>query len=240
MIFKKDTTAAQKGNTDFSISFIQLSEIDFMYTYRPSNHLYQAYIKQTDASLSVANNLISIQLASDLQTDEILINENSFMQNKDVKLTSTLTYDTESEIFTVKPSTIKINAADYTLQGFYDIKKSLVDLSFNAEKNNISSFTSILPRSMTQSIQEYQSMGNIHFNGSIKGLTKEGESPAIVINFGFDNTSFFHPTYKQEIKNAFLKGTFSNGSKHDLTTSSVQLSDIKAEIDGKPLKDISS
>lgn len=235
MIFKKDTTA-KEGNTDFSISFIQLSEIDFMYTYRPNNHLYQAFIKQTDASLSVANNLISIQLASDLQTDEILINENAFMQQKDVKLASTITYNTESEIFTVKPSSIKINAADYTLQGFYDIKNSLVDLSFNAEKNNISSFTSILPQSMTQSIKEYQSMGNIHFNGSIKGNTNAEESPAIEINFGFDNASFFHPTYKQEIKNAFLKGTFSNGSSHNLTTSSVKLSDIKAEIDGKSIE----
>lgn len=235
MIFKKDTTA-KEGNTDFSISFIQLSEIDFMYTYRPSNHLYQAYIKQTDASLSVANNLISIQLASDLQTDEILINENSFLQHKDVKLASTLTYNTESEIFTVKPSSIKINAADYTLQGFYDIKKSFVDISFNAQKNDISTFTSILPQSMTQSVKEYQSMGNIHFNGFIKGHTNEEESPAIEINFGFDNASFFHPTYKQEIKNAFLKGTYSNGSKHDLTTSSVKLSDIKAEIDGKTIE----
>ncbi|HSY62824.1 MAG TPA: AsmA-like C-terminal region-containing protein, partial [Cytophaga sp.] len=237
MIFKKDTTAAaQKGNTNFSISFIQLSEIEFMYTYRPSNHLYQAYIKQTDASLSVANDLISIQLASNMQTDEILINENSFLQNKEVKLASTLTYNTASEIFTIKPSSIKINAAGYALQGFYDIRKSFIDLSFNAEKNDISSFTSILPRSLTQSIQEYQSMGNIHFNGSIKGNVNEDESPAILINFGFDNASFFHPTYKQEIKNAFLKGTFSNGTSHNLTTSSIKLSDVKLEIDGKTIE----
>jgi hypothetical protein len=237
MIFKKDTTAKDSnGNADFSISFIQLREIEFMYTYRPSNHLYKTYIKQTDASLGIANNLISIQLTSDMLTDEILINENSFMQNKDVKLASSLSYNTESEIFTIKPSSVKINAADYKLQGLYNIKKSFVDLSFNAERNDISTFTSILPRSLTQSIQEYQSMGNIHFNGSIKGHTNEEASPAILVNFGFDNASFFHPAYKQEIKNAFLKGTFSNGSKHDLTTTSVKLSDIKAEIDGKSIE----
>lgn len=237
MIFKKDTAdTAQQKNTDFSISFIELSEIDFIYTYRPSNHLYSAYIKQADASLSVANDLMSIQLESDIQTDEILINEKSFMKNKDVKLTSMLTYNSAAEIFTIKPSSIKINAADYTLQGFYDIKKSFVDVSFNAQKNDISTFTSILPHSMTQSIKEYQSMGNIHFNGSIKGHTNKEESPAILINFGFDNASFFHPTYKQEIKNAFLKGTFSNGSNRDLTTSSIKLSDIKADIDGKNIE----
>ncbi|WP_245553824.1 AsmA family protein [Cytophaga aurantiaca] len=235
MIFKKDTSAKQ-SNTDFSISYIQLKEIEFMYTYRPSNHLYQAFIKQTDASLAVANNLISIRLMSDFQTDEILINENSFMQNKDVKLTSSITYHTESEILTINPSSIKINTAEYSIKGLYNIKKSFIDLSFNAEKNNISSFTSILPRSMTQSIQEYQSMGNIHFNGSVKGNTNNDQSPAILVNFGFDNASFFHPTYKQQIKNAFLKGTYSNGADHNLATSSVKLSDVKMEIDGKNIE----
>lgn len=237
MIFKKDSSATSKqGDTNFSISFIELSEIDFLYTYRPGNHLYQAYIKQTDASLSVVNNLISIQVASDMQTDEILINENSFIQNKSVQFTSKLTFNTESKILTINPSSIQINTAGYTLKGFYDIKNSLVDLSFNAEKNDIRSFTSILPSSFTQSIKEYQSTGNIHFNGIIKGHTNEDQSPAIIINFGFDNASFFHPTYKQQIKNAFLKGTYSNGTNHDLTTSSVKLSDVKLEIDGKNIE----
>ena len=237
MILKKDTTVSTKqNNTDFSISFIQLNEIEFMYTYRPSNHLYKAYIKEIDASLAVAKNLISIKLESDMLTDEILINENSFIQNKDVKISSTLTFNTESEIFTISPTTIQINTADYTIKGFYDIKKYFIDLSFKANKNNISSFTSILPSSVTQSIKEYQSMGNIHFNGSIKGHTNEEQNPAILIHFGFDNASFFHPKYKQEIKNAFLKGTYSNGSNHDLTTSSLKLSDIKAQIDGKNIE----
>lgn len=235
MIFKKDTTA-KESSTDFSISYIQLNEIEFMYTFRPSNHLYQANIKQTDASLSVAKDLISIRLASDMQTDEILINENSFMHNKDVKLTSSITYNTASEVLSINPSTIKINAADYSIKGFYDIKKSYVDLSFNAAKNDVSTFTSILPRSVTSSVQEYQSTGNIHFNGSIKGTTNEEQSPAILINFGFDHASFFHPTYKQQIKNAFLTGTFSNGAQHDLTTTSVKLSEVKMEIDGKTIE----
>lgn len=235
MIFKKDTTAKQ-SNTDFSISFIELNEIDFMYTYRPSNHLYQAHIKEIDASLSVANNLVAIRLESNLQTDEILINENSFMQNKDVKLASSITYNTDSEILTINPSSIKINAADYSIKGLYDIKKSFIDISFNAQRNDISTFTSILPRSTTKSIQEYQSIGNIHFNGSIKGNTNEDQSPAILVNFGFDNASFFHPTYKQQIKNAFLKGTFSNGTSRNLTTSSVRLSEVKMEIDGKNIE----
>jgi hypothetical protein len=236
MIFKKDTTAPKDENTDFAISYIQLKNIEFIYDYKLTNHFYAAYLKQTDASLSMLDNLLSIQLESTLLTDEILINENSFLQNKDIAIKSSFTYQTKDEVFTIKPSTIKINEANYLLKGYYDSKKLYIDFSFEAEKSNLSTFTSILPSAYSKTIQEYQSTGNIHFNGSIKGNSNDSLSPDIQVNFGFENASFFHPTYKQQIKNAFLTGVFSNGSKRDLSTSSLKISNIKLEIDGKNIE----
>ncbi|WP_299250677.1 AsmA-like C-terminal region-containing protein [uncultured Cytophaga sp.] len=235
MIFKKDTTA-NKEQTDFAISYIQFKKIEFIYDYKLTNHFYGGYFNQTDASLSMANNLLSIELESNILTDEILINENSFLPNKDVLIKSTITYQTDAEILTIKPSSVKINESNYLLNGFYDLNKSYIDFSFKAEKSNLSTFTSILPSAYSKVIQEYQSSGNIHFNGTIKGSTYDTESPAILVNFGFENASFFHPKYKQQIKNAFLVGTYTNGSKRDLSTSSVKLSNIKLEIDGKNIE----
>lgn len=236
IIFKKDTSATKDTQTDFSISFIQLKEIEFIYDYKLTNHFYQAFFNKTDASLSMLNKLLTVKIESDLLTDEILINENSFLQNKKINLTSSITYQTETEILSIKPSVLKINDAHYLIKGYYDIKKSFIDLSFNADKTTLSAFTSLLPHAYTATIDEYQSSGNIYFNGIIKGNANAENSPAIIVNFGFENASFYHPTYKQQIKNAYLKGTFSNGSKRNLQSSSIKLSDIKLQMDGKDIE----
>ncbi|ABG57500.1 conserved hypothetical protein; possible membrane protein [Cytophaga hutchinsonii ATCC 33406] len=234
MILKKDTSTA-KSNSDFSISFIQLKNIDFIYDFRPSNHLYQSDIKITEASLVHARNDFTIHVTGDMHTDGIRINENNFLQNKDIKLSSKIRYNTESEVFSITPSTLHINTGAYAVEGLYDIKKSFVDLRFKTDKNDIQSFVSILPKAYAASIQEYKSTGNVYFNGTIKGTASNAHSPSININFGFDHATFYHPGTKQQITDAFLTGTYTNGDQHTLASSSVKLSDLKITIDNKPV-----
>lgn len=233
MILKKDTSNAK---SDFAISFIQAKNIDFIYDYRPSEHIYQSYINLTEASLKSINDLYDISIKGDLKTDGIQLQKNIFLKDKNVTLKSSITFNTTSERITIKPSTIIVNTSEFALQGMYDIKKSFLELSFNANKNDVQTFASILPKSLTGELDQYKSSGNVYFNGTIKGITNNVSSPAINIKFGFDNATFYHPQYKQTITDAFLTGTFSNGEKHDMTTSSLKLSDIKLKVDQKVIE----
>ncbi len=235
MILKKDTSTA-KSDSDFSISFIQLKNIEFIYDYRPSEHIYQAYINLTEASLSSKDDLFSIALESNLKSNGLQLKEHVFLQNKDVLLKSAIFYNTATEVLQIKPSFVNVNTSEYTIQGSYQIKKGFIDLSFNANKNDIQSFVSIFPKSMTSDIQQYKSTGNVYFNGTIKGETNSGVSPAIDIKFGFDHATFFHPQYKQTITDAYLTGSFTNGVNRNLSSASVRLSDLKMKIDQKSIE----
>jgi hypothetical protein len=235
MIFKKDTSKTS-SNKDFSISFIELKEIDFSYDYKPSLHRYQSYIKSTRAALSLTKSLYAIHVDGDWHSEGFILKDNTFLQNKDIQLSTDLTYNSDTETFVVKPSKIKINTGVYDIKGLYDVKKYFIDLSFHADKNDINAFSSILPKAYTSTISEYQSKGNIYFNGTVKGIVNDSLSPAINVNFGFDHATFYHPVYKQNITNAFLTGTFSNGARHNLNTSSVKLSDIKLKVDNKSIE----
>jgi len=233
MILKKDTSSSK---SDFAISFIQVKNIDFIYDYRPSEHIYQSYINLAEASLKSVNNLYDISLKGDLKTEGLQLQNHIFLKNKNVILTSSITFNTFSEIITIKPSTVVVNTSEFALLGMYDIKKSFLDLSFNANKNDIQTFASILPKSLTADLDQYKSTGNVYFNGKVKGITNSSNSPAIDVKFGFDNATFYHPEYKQTITDAFLTGSFSNGEKHDMSTSSLKLSDIKLKLDQKTIE----
>ena len=233
LILKKDTS---NSKSDFAISFIQLKNIDFIYDYQPSKHVYQSYINSTEASLKSLNNIYDITLEGDLKSDGIQLKDKVFFQNKSIKLSAAITYNSLSETLDIKPSSIIVNTSAFALQGKYEIKKSFLDISFNANKNDIQAFASILPKSLTAELEQYKSTGNVYFNGTIKGITNTQESPAINIKFGFDHATFYHPQYKQNISDAFLTGTFSNGGKHNLATSSLQLSNIKLNVDQKAIE----
>ncbi len=232
MIFKKDTSS-KDVNADFSISYIQLNKIEFIYDNRPSGHIYQTYIKDADAGLSVAKSLYTIRLAGDIHSDYFTVKEHTFFQNKELKIASNIIYNATSELLSIAPSTLQIQGVNFEIKGLYDIKKSEININFNANKNSIDKFTSLLPSSFAKNIQEYQSSGNVYFDGTIKGDMSDGENPAIKVSFGFDNATFYHPGYKQKITDASLTGLFSNGEKHDLSTTSLRLSNIKLKSEGK-------
>jgi uncharacterized protein involved in outer membrane biogenesis len=232
MIFKKDTSS-KDVNADFSISYIQLNNIEFIYDNRTSDHIYQTYIKDADAGLTVAQSLYSIRLASDVHSDRFTIKEYTFFQNKDFKIASNVFYNAATEVLSIAPSTLQIQGVDFEIKGLYDIKKSEIDISFNANKNSINKFTSLLPSAFAKNIQEYQSSGNVYFDGTMKGSMDSGQNPAIKVSFGFDNATFYHPVYKQKITDASLTGLFNNGDERDLSTTSLRLSNIKMKSEGK-------
>ncbi len=81
---------------------------------------------------------------------------------------------------------------------------------------------------------EYESSGNLYFSGKIKGVQSENQSPLIEFDFGFKNTSLYHPKVDQRITQAQLEGKFTNGEKHNASTSVLTLKNISAYI-GKDL-----
>ena len=75
----------------------------------------------------------------------------------------------------------------------------------------------------------------MYFKGTIKGAITDRLSPQIDISFGFENATFYHPESNQEITNAFLEGSYSNGAKQTLSTSSFELKDFKANLSGQAI-----
>jgi len=234
-IIKKDSSVSGDA-TDFSIAFIQLKNVELSYEFKPGFQTYNLFSRLTQASLSYAENIYAIKVVGDWHSEGIYIKDNSFILNKDIRLNTSFTYNSSKNLLTVIPSEVQIDKGKFSLQGKYDIERKNIDLSFKAEKGDIQTFSFILPKQYTTLIDSYQSMGNVYFNGSLKGDLSDDKSPAIDVQFGFENATFYHPEYKQHIKKAYLKGVFSNGSKQELSTTSIKLSDIRFQMDDRDIE----
>jgi len=128
-------------------------------------------------------------------------------------------------------------------------KIDYINLSIEGKKTTAQTILSLLPGDLYEKFSVYKSQGSVYFSGKIIGNISETATPAIDILFGFNNASFYLPAKsrqsraqasvldsKHSIKKVNLSGKFSNGKKHNQSSSSLTLSGIKAELDGKPLK----
>src|SRR5690606_28737275 len=58
-------------------------------------------------------------------------------------------------------------------------------------------------------------------------------SPALVIDFGFNDATLFHPDYKTKIENATLRGSFSCRQVNDLATATLALNNVAGKLNNE-------
>jgi hypothetical protein len=230
----KEDTASQKSKVSFDLKKIILENISIDYTNELTDQQYSGFSRGIQARLNYNENQWRIGLNGNLLVHKIRIAENEYLRDKEVKLSSTLQLDQAEKVFQILPSDLTIEKSEYQISGSCQFKnKNTVDLNITGKKGQIATLLSVLPKSMYENLSRYKSAGQIYFNGRINGYVTERENPFINIDFGFENTSFSHPDLEEKIEHAYLSGNFTNGDKHNASSSALSLKDIKCSLGGK-------
>jgi len=229
--------ASSKAKNNSALSFhlkeISIKNVNISYQNLQSRQSYSGLAQNLDAALSLKDNVWKINVDGALDISAITIAETEYLKNKKVVLELKQEYLSDKKILHILPSIIKIENSDFKLKGSFEHdSKAFVDLSIVAEKTNIHTLLSLLPKTIYDKLKVYQSEGEVYFKGAIEGDMKD-DNPQITIDFGFANASFFHPELKQKIENASLHGTFTNGFSHRSSSSAIDLREIKGTLQGK-------
>jgi hypothetical protein len=232
-IFKEDT-ASKNSHLSFDLKNIILENISVNYVNDLSDQVYSGFSRKAHAKLNYHENKLLIGVNGNLLVHKIHIADNEYLRDKEVVLDSRLKFDQEEKIFEILPSDLQIEKSEYQVSGSYQFKKkNTIDLHITGNKGHIATLLSVLPKSLYDNLSRYKSSGDIYFNGRINGYVTERENPFINIDFGFDNASFSHPNVAEKIEHAYLSGNFTNGDKHNASTASLTLKEIKGTLGGE-------
>lgn len=154
------------------------------------------------------------------------------LKNKEVSLDIALKIDESLGKYTFDKGKIELGTLHLNCEGSIvnEPKAVMLDLTFAAEKLAITDLLELLPGSMSTSFKEYKSNGNIYFKGSVKGKVTAKEQPAIDVSFGIDKGTLSASGQQISLTNIECKGTFSNGAKRSLQTSSLSLPSLSFTI----------
>lgn len=229
VILKK--TDGATGDVGFDLRKVKLTNTKVEYHDRQTQQHHFFESDQLTASIKLSQSIYKIESQGNVTIGKIGIKNLSLLENKNIRLNSTVNYDDINKKIEVKKSTLYLGKSEFDLNGDYRFNtQETIAIDLKGKNTTIQTILSLLPDQLTQKLKTYRSEGEIYFSLSLKGNIA---NPMIAADFGCKNASFFHPQSKSKIEQANLKGSFASSSLTDFTYAAFHINNISGKLNGK-------
>ncbi len=209
---------------------IKLDKIDISKYNESNGMMLDAYITKTTTSFKTTNKHLSIGLDSKFELSLIQNGDTTFIKHKHFEVDTEIDLDELTQVLSIKETEVLLEGASFQIGGNVDFKdEANVDLHFKGNKQNFDLYLAMLPEDLAESLKEFDNHGKIFFDARIKGKTMNGQQPQINAKFGCKNGYFNNLESKKKLEKIGFKGSFTNGSKRDLSTMRFELENFSAK-----------
>jgi hypothetical protein len=230
----KKQTGSSKGSVGFALHDVSL--VNTKVRYLDVKQSQDFVFNSTDmiASITSDNDVYEISAEGQLTSDKIQIGKNTFLDNKAFQIKSELTYDDNKKTIVIKPSSLDLKHAKFSVSGTYGWKnKNIVNIETKGKNTDIQTLISLLPQTLASKLVKYQSKGDVYFSSRIKGEISKTKNPEFVADFGCSNATIYHPDYKSKIENATVKGSFATSELGNARESALVLKNISGKLNNE-------
>ncbi|MDC1431238.1 AsmA family protein, partial [Bacteroidia bacterium] len=179
----KPSSDTSSGGVSFEIKTLKLINCDIAYEHTPSKFKSNAYSPSTTLNLKYEENSTSLKVKTTLDSAFIASADDVYVARRNLKINTAIVVVTDKEQVIISQSDIAIEAINLTTKGTIGYgNSSNVDITFANDNTTVQSLLSVLPVSITQSLERIKLEGNVEIDGYFKGKTDGINSP----DFGFD------------------------------------------------------
>lgn len=236
-IFEKDTTGKKKEGIAFQLEKINLENVLLNYADLKRDQEYSIFASKAVAKLTSNNNVFYVAVAGDMLSEKIRLQEEIYFKDKQLKVKADFNYHLEHDSINILPSQIFVHDSEFLVEGVYQgADQNFIKLTTTGENTDIQTILSLMSEKVYDKFKVYKSDGNVYFSSHLEGYIDENSSPMLQIDFGCKNASFYHPDIKRKIVDVNLTGKFIADKANDLSTATLQLSDISGIMENKPFK----
>jgi len=231
----KDTTVASP--LDIRLKHIRLKNVKLSYNDLQEKQEAELQINDcafagnfTDAQYDLKTNL-------DLEAENVTTNDRQYLKHKRIVVDGALRIDKLTKKYEIQAFKLKFDNAIYAAKGFVqqNVKRYQTDLYIDGADAGIQTLVSLLPNNLSAQLKDYQSTGQVSFNGRIKGYFGKNEMPDIDFRFGISNGAIHDSKHSLGLESVNLSGEYSNGKSHDAENSYLHINHFTAKLNGRPL-----
>jgi len=219
-----------KEEFHLDLKSIKLDKIDISKYNESNGMMVDAYITKTTTSFKTTNKHLYIGLDSKFELSLIKNGDTTFIKHKHFEVDTKLDLDELTQVLSITETEVLLEGASFQFGGKVDFKdEANVDLHFKGNNQNFDLYLAMLPKDLSESLKEFDNQGKIFFDARIKGKTMNGQQPQINAKFGCKNGYFNNLESKKKLEKIGFKGSFTNGSKRDLSTMRFELENFSAK-----------
>lgn len=229
--FFMELKEASSSDLSYSVNEIEIENLEVIY--------------QNDSSTVSANILInSLKGDIDIKDDHYFGNlSSSFLLSKcepwsifenetPESIKAKFDFDNTSKTLSVSGGKLLFNGLEIELDGSYDhLKDRTLDVSFDAASKDLPYLTQVLSQLGLNKNREIIKDGDITLKGTVFGPLKNN-TPEIQLDFGLQNISLAIPNHNASFDNLSFNGYFTNKGGQDLSSSNIEISNIKGSLPG--------
>ncbi|HHE65034.1 MAG TPA: AsmA family protein, partial [Bacteroidetes bacterium] len=232
LLNNSDTTKKEQADFELDLKRIALSGIMISYNNMPNKTISSYSISSLETSLNIHNEIIKSDVDAYFKIIEINQSGGFLLNNKQVRIESSLSYDRNLNTIQIDPSKLLFDKANFTIDGNLDLNSTgFIDVSVTGDDKDFSVLNLFLSETGMNNIIG----GNLFFTGLIKGQIFD-EIPMIDFSFGIKDVEIQIPNTKEKISKLNLSGEFKSGERKDLSQASLKIMDLKAELPGGNLE----
>lgn len=223
------------GSVTFELNDIQLKNTVVHYNDLTSDQYLTFKSADLEASINSVNDVYAIKAEGDLTTERISVNKNEFLTGKSFRLRGDLSYDDLAKSLVIRPSRLWVRNSEFDVHGSYHWKESnLIDITTVGKDTDIQTLLSLLTEPVARKFQRYKSKGDVFITARLHGEIGKRVTPAISINFGFNDATVYNPDSRSEITHASMKGSFNSKQILDIEKAVLHLQGINGKLNGAP------
>ncbi|MEX1240912.1 MAG: AsmA-like C-terminal region-containing protein [Cyclobacteriaceae bacterium] len=234
-IVKKQDRSGNAGSTlSFALANVSLHNTTVHYLDLRLLQDFTFQSQRLDASIHSTADVYDIEAKGQLTTAKMMIGNNNYLRGKSFDVESHLLYDDVKKYLTIHPSDLALKTSSFSVSGTYGWKeKNIINITTTGNDTDIQTLLSLLPESKGKKFDRYRSKGDVYFKAKLNGEVSSSASPALSIDFGFNDATLFHPDFKTRIENANLTGSFSTRDVNDLSEAVLSLKDINGKLNSE-------
>jgi hypothetical protein len=158
------------------------------------------------------------------------------LNNKIIDITTAFEVDLKEKLYKFTSGNLRIDKGEFEVIGSINTAEKLLDLKFQGLNTNFQSLNSLLSSDLSKHFRDYNSKGNVYFRSSIQGNYGSTSIPSVNIEFGANNASFFHPSFKKQIEDVNVEGYFTSGKTNRRSTYRLDLKHFSCTLEDRNLQ----
>ncbi len=237
-LIKSDTTKGKEdGKFQFELSAFHVRNVNMLVRDDPSDFATLFFISKGKFSGAFTKDIFDLEIESEIQLNHLTSDETVWIQDRPLSIDLGLQINQKEDLYTFSEGEFRISDLALSIQGTIQNKEiPTFNLQFGGKNLDISSFLSLLPKEYNEQIKKYRSDGKFYCSAELKGKWSKEENPFFKAEFGIQKGEILQKENDIQLEDVNFSGSFNNGSKHCLATSTLDLQNVQMKLKSGTVK----